>query len=208
MSEHPAVAVITRQRVVAVIRGGSAPEAVALGRALLRAGLRALEVSLTTPDAMAAIEQLAAELPAGGCLGAGTVLGTQDVRAVAAAGASFVVAPNTEPAVIDEAASKGLATIPAAATPTEMTTAHRHGADLIKLFPASLWTPAALRDVRVALPHLRLVPTGGITVAAAPDWIRAGGIAVGLGSALTRGDQDELTARGAALLADLAAAAS
>lgn len=207
MSEHPAAAAIRRQRVVAVIRATDATDAVATGRALLRAGLHALEVSLTTPDAVNAIEQLADELPAGACLGAGTVLTTRDVHSVAAAGASFVVAPNSDAEVMEEAARRGLATVPAAATPTEMTFSLRHGADLVKLFPASLWTPAALRDVLAALPHLDLIPTGGIAVAAAPEWIRAGAVAVGLGSALTRGGQDEITERGAALLASLADAA-
>jgi 2-dehydro-3-deoxyphosphogluconate aldolase/(4S)-4-hydroxy-2-oxoglutarate aldolase len=195
------------QRLVAVIRTAHRAKAVEAGRALFDAGLRAVEISLTTDGALDALAELAHRLPVRGALGAGTVLDTEAVRTVAAVGATFVVAPNMCAPVIHEAHRHGMAAIPAASTPTEMISAHQHAADLIKLFPASLWTPAALRDVRAALPHLQFVPTGGVTVETAPEWIRAGSAAVGMGSALTTGNADMIARRTASLLANLAEAA-
>jgi 2-dehydro-3-deoxyphosphogluconate aldolase/(4S)-4-hydroxy-2-oxoglutarate aldolase len=93
--------------------------------------------------------------------------------------------------------------VPAAATPTEACAALAGGADLLKLFPASLWSPSAVGDVLAALPHLPLVPTGGVTAEQAPQWIRAGAVAVGIGSALTRGSQSAIRQRMEALLVEL-----
>lgn len=207
MSVHPAVSAIRDQRVVAIIRADSCARAIDTGRALFAAGVRAVEVSLTTPGALDAITALGRERPASAHLGAGTVLSADDAAAAAERGASFLVAPNFDPAVINRAHRDGLAVIPAAATPTEMLQARAAGADLIKLFPASTWTPTAVGDVLAALPDLPLVPTGGVTVRTAPDWIRAGSTAVGLGSALTAGPAESSVQRVGEVLADLAAAA-
>lgn len=200
---HPAVQAIERQRVLAIVRSSSADHAVVAGRALFAAGFQAVEVSLVTPDALRAIEVLAAERPSQAHLGAGTVLDVAMTSAAHAAGATFVVAPNYSPAVLGEAHRRGMAAIPGAGTVTEMVAAHDKGADLVKLFPASAWRPAALTDVLAALPALRTVPTGGISEHQAPEWIRGGAAAVGIGSALTKGSPEEIEARAAGLLADL-----
>ena len=208
MPVHPAASAICAQRVVAIIRSTSRARAVETGKALFAAGVRAVEVSLTTPGALDAVAELSTHRPAGAYLGAGTVLTADDAAAAAEAGASFLVAPNLDPAVIAQGRGDGLAVIPAASTPTEMLSARAFGADLIKLFPASLWTPASLVDVLAALPDLLLVPTGGVTSETAPEWIRAGSVAVGLGSALTAGTAEEIAHRAGEVLPGLARAAA
>lgn len=200
---HPAVVAIESQRVLAIVRSSTTAAAVEAGRALFAAGFLAVEVSLVTPDAVSAIETLAAERPEGAHLGAGTVLDASMASAAYGAGASFLVAPNYVPDVLDEGHRRGMAVIPGAGTVTEMVAAQDRGADLVKIFPASAWTPAALADVRAALPALRTVPTGGVTLASAPQWVRAGATAVGMGSALTRGSAVEIEERATRLLADL-----
>jgi len=205
---HPAVQTMLAQRLIAIIRTSSAALAIAAGRALFAAGLSAVEVALTTPGALDAIGVLAGEWPEGGWVGAGTVLDVAMASDAGAAGAAFLVAPNLNPAVIARGHAGGLAVIPGVLTPTEMIHAHQAGADLIKVFPATAWTPSALKDVLAPLPHLALVPTGGIRIDRAADWINAGAVAVGVGRELTMGDSGEVSRRARRLLATLKAARS
>lgn len=200
---HPAVAAMQSQHVLAIVRSATTMAAVEAGRALFAAGFLAVEVSLVTPDALSAIETLAAERPEGCHLGAGTVLDPSMASAAYAAGATFLVAPNYTPEVLDEGHRRGMAVIPGAGTVTEMVAAQDRGADLVKIFPASAWTPAVLADVRAALPALRTVPTGGVTLETAAQWVRAGATAVGMGSALTRGTAAEIGERATRLLGSL-----
>jgi 2-dehydro-3-deoxyphosphogluconate aldolase/(4S)-4-hydroxy-2-oxoglutarate aldolase len=182
MSRDDVLSLIKRERVVGIVRRAKAPQAYDDARALLNVGLSVVEVSLTTPRAVDIVAKLARDTPA---IGAGTVLDVADVDRVADAGAGFVVAPIVDWEVIAAARRRGLVVIPAAFTPTEMVSAVRAGADLVKVFPASAWTPGAVRDLLAALPDLPLMPTGGIGLADAAEWIRAGAVAVGMGSALT-----------------------
>lgn len=200
---HPAVGAIESQRVLAIVRSASAAAAVEAGRALFAAGFLAVEVSLVTPNAMGVIETLASERPPGTHLGAGTVLDVAMAAAASDAGASFLVAPNYAPEVLDEGHDHGMAVIPGAGSVSEMVAAQNRGADLVKIFPASVWTPGALADVRAALPFLRSVPTGGVTLDSAPLWIRAGATAVGMGGAVTRGTAADIHQRAARLLGAL-----
>ena len=205
---HPAVRTMMTQRLIAIIRTSSPALAIAAGRALFAAGLRAVEVALTTPGALDAIGVLAGERPEGCWVGAGTVLDVAMASDSKAAGAAFLVAPNLNPAVVSHGHADGLAVIPGVLTPTEMVQAHQAGADLIKVFPATAWTPSALKDVRAALPHLPLVPTGGVQIDRAADWINAGAVAVGIGRELTMGDSTEISRRARRLLGTLKAAGS
>lgn len=196
------VAAVVAQRVVAVVRAGDAATARAAATQLLDAGLRAVEISLTTPAALDVIDDL--RVPDGAFLGAGTVL--DEVSAVAAvrAGASFLVTPTLAPDVIAAARRYGVPTVPGVSTPTDALRAMEAGADLVKLFPGSAWSPRALRNVLAALPQLALVPTGGMSVADAPAYLEAGAVAVGLGSSLTSGDAAAVPQRVASLLEELA----
>ncbi len=180
-----AVEVIHEEGFVAILRSQNADDAVEAGTKLLLAGVRALEVSLVTPGALEAISALAASAPVNSVVGVGTALTSRDVEAAVSAGATFVVSPNTSRDVIEATRYHNAVSLPGAATPTEAVQAREWGADLVKIFPATLWSPGALRDMLAALPDLRLVPTGGVTVNSAGDWIMAGAFAVGVGSILS-----------------------
>ena len=149
-------------------------------RAAIRGGLSLLEITLTTPGALKAIETLAKE--EGVVPGAGTVLTPDDARRVADAGGRFALSPVFDPAVVDEAHRLGLLAVPGTSTPSEMLAAHRHGARLVKVFPAAaLGGPAYLRAVRGPLPDIPLVPTNGITADTIAEYVQAGAVAVGVG---------------------------
>jgi 2-dehydro-3-deoxyphosphogluconate aldolase/(4S)-4-hydroxy-2-oxoglutarate aldolase len=154
--------------------------------------------------ALEAVAQLREQLPSGCYLGVGTVTTPDHVRAAAAAGAQFVVSPNTDVRVIEMSVELGLTSIPGSGTASEALQARSAGADLVKLFPASTWTPGAVKDLLTALPDLPLVPTGGIGLSDALNWIRSGAVAVGLGGALLRGEPAESAGRIKDLLAQLA----
>jgi 2-dehydro-3-deoxyphosphogluconate aldolase / (4S)-4-hydroxy-2-oxoglutarate aldolase len=199
-----ATSVIADQRLVAIIRTASWPEAEARALALLGAGVRAVEIALTTPGAFRAVEAVVAAAPPGSVVGVGTVIDTAAAAEAARCGARFVVSPNFDEDVVRTAHRHGLAALPGCATPTEALAALEAGADLVKLFPAVTWTPRSIGAVLEALPQLPLVPTGGVGIDDAPDWIAAGAVAVGMGGGLSRGPLEQLAPRAAELLARLA----
>ena len=174
--------------IIGIVRTSDAAAAVDLTRRIWAAGVDVVEVALTTPGGLRAIETLNAEVEGRRILGAGTVLDAATARLAILAGARLLVTPTLMEDVIEVGQRYGVATVIGCSTPTEMLLATTLGADLVKVFPASLWSPAILRDVLQALPQLDLVPTGGIAPDTAADWIRAGASAVGIGSGLTKGD--------------------
>ncbi|KQR39417.1 hypothetical protein ASF80_08380 [Microbacterium sp. Leaf159] len=179
---------------VAIVRAASTQVAAANVATLIRSGLAAVEVSLVTPGALGVIRDAVSRAPAGTMVGVGTALSVGDVESAVDAGARFVVTPTTDRDVIRAAVDAGVPVLPGAATPTEAVQALNWGATFVKLFPASLWTPAAMRDVLTALPDLPLVPTGGVDPENAAEWMRAGAVALGIGSALTGSDDPAHTA--------------
>ncbi|GAB3311686.1 bifunctional 4-hydroxy-2-oxoglutarate aldolase/2-dehydro-3-deoxy-phosphogluconate aldolase [Epidermidibacterium keratini] len=188
--------------VVAIVRTTSTDDARAQVATLLDAGLRVVEVSLTTPGAIEVIAEYADTPDA--VIGAGTVLDTTAAQNVIDAGAQIIVSPDFNEDVVRLAADRDIASLPGCLTPTEMMRATRAGATAVKIFPAHIWTPGALSGMLQALPDLRCVPTGGVSPGSAPDWIGAGAVAVGVGAALTRVDDPAAQAR--ALLASIAQA--
>ena len=170
--------------VVAVIRMKDPARLRAVVDALAEGGVRALEVTMTVPNAVNLIRELAPSMPDGFLLGAGTVTDAKTVDAVIDAGARFVVSPVFRPEVIRACHDRDIAVMPGCFTPTEILAAHECGADIIKVFPATALGPQYLKDVRAPLPQVKLMPTGGVTLDNAGDWIRAGAVAVGVGSAL------------------------
>lgn len=194
---------ILEQRLIAIIRTSRPREAERCGDMLIELGLWAIEISLVTPDALGVVRRLVNRAPDSVHIGVGTTLTADDAAAAADAGASFVVSPTLDTETVARSTQLGLCSCPGVATPTEALTAVRAGADLCKLFPASVWSPGSLRDWLTAMPDVRVVPTGGIALSDAPDWIAAGGAAVGLGSALTRGDPADHSARISDLLTRL-----
>jgi len=178
------LAFIGEHRLFGVIRADSMEAALMVARAAHRGGLRLIEVTFTVPEAAQVISILREELP-DSLIGAGTTLVVAQARAAARAGAQFIVAPDTNPEVVRVATESSVLACPGAATPTEITTALRLGADMVKIFPAGLLGGAAyLRALREVLPGARLVPTGGVTAANAAEYLAAGAFAVGMGSTL------------------------
>jgi 2-dehydro-3-deoxyphosphogluconate aldolase / (4S)-4-hydroxy-2-oxoglutarate aldolase len=170
--------------VVAVIRLKDPARLRGVVDALAEGGVRALEVTMTVPGAIDLIRDLAPTLPAGFLIGAGTVIDTATAAAVIDAGATFVVSPVFRPDVLRLCHERGVAMMPGCFSPTEILTAHDCGADIVKVFPATALGPQFIKDVRAPLPQVKLMPTGGVTLDNAGDWIRAGAVAVGVGSAL------------------------
>jgi 2-dehydro-3-deoxyphosphogluconate aldolase/(4S)-4-hydroxy-2-oxoglutarate aldolase len=130
------------------------------------------------------IGALAPTLPSDFLLGAGTVTDAETVARVVDAGARFIVSPVFRPAVVEACHQHGVPALPGCFSPTEILEAWDMGADIVKVFPATALGPGYIRDVLAPLPQVKLMPTGGVTVDNAGDWIRAGAVAVGLGSAL------------------------
>jgi len=188
------------QRVFAILRSDSYEQVTAAADTLLGAGITSLEISMTTPYALDAVSTLRRETGEDSVIGAGTVLDATTARMAVEAGARFLVSPSLDAEVIRTGHRYGVPVFPGVATPTEMVRALELGADALKLFPASGHAPSWLRDVRAALPQAPLLPTGGVTVDSAPEWIAAGAVAVGMGSALTEGDRETVVKRVSELL--------
>ncbi len=191
---------VRADRVVAILRGRGGAGIPDAARTLVDNGVRVVEVALTTPGALGALETLCSAAPQEAAIGAGTVLTAQAARDAVQAGACYLVTPAVLPDVIAAAADLGVPVLAGAFTPTEILSAHRAGAQLVKLFPAATGGPAYLKAVRDPLPHIPLVPTGGIAVDEVPRYLAAGATAVGLGGqligdALDDGDLGELARR-------------
>lgn len=180
----PSVAAVLEQGVIAVLRTNRAEDTAVSARQMLRAGFRAVSVTLRSPGAVEAIAELSDELPRGAFVGAGMVTSLLDAVDAIDAGASFVVTPYYSADIVDLCRGREVAVFPGVATPGEMVTARDAGADLVKIFPANLWSPQALRVVLTALPDLKVLVAGGIRAESAPEWIAAGAVAVELGDAL------------------------
>ncbi len=170
--------------VVAVIRlpdGSVLPE---VASALLDGGIRFLEITLTMSDAVTHIQKTVKSAPDGIVVGAGTVTTAGQAEAVIDAGASFVVSPMLDVDIIETCLRKDIVVAPGCFSPTEIVTANDRGADLVKVFPAGVLGPKYFKALRGPLPHIRLMPTGGVTVDNVGDWIMAGASAVAIGSDL------------------------
>lgn len=175
---------LRRHRVVPVVRHHDAIVATEVAHGCIAGGLGLVEITLTTPGACDLIAELVAGAPAGVLIGAGTVLDARQVADAVAAGARFLVSPSTDPATLDVAAAAGVPFVPGAATPTEIATAARLGAPVVKVFPAGGLGLPFLRSVVAVMPHVPLLPSGGIGVADVPAWLDAGALAVAIGSEL------------------------
>lgn len=164
-------------RAIAILRANDHEIGRGAIAAAVRGGFRVLEVTLSTPGAIEIIADLARD--PGLLIGAGTVLTVEQARAAAQAGARFLVSPVLDVSVVAEATRLGCVMIPGCATPTELWNAHRAGAALQKLFPAPAGGPTWLRSVLAPMPFLRIIPTNGVEVDNAAEWLAAGAFAVG-----------------------------
>jgi 2-dehydro-3-deoxyphosphogluconate aldolase/(4S)-4-hydroxy-2-oxoglutarate aldolase len=168
--------------IVPVIRADSPEHIMAVCEALVAGGITALEITMTTPGALACISEAAQRFAPRAITGAGSVTTAEMCRATIQAGAQFVVTPIMRPEIVPVAKAAGCAVVLGAFTPTEAQLAHETGADLVKIFPAE--SPAFIKAILAPLPHLKIIPTSGVTVQTAPEFLAAGCAALGVGSNL------------------------
>ena len=170
--------------IVAIIRANSANELIDAAAAIHAGGVDVIEVTMTTPNALQVISDVSSAYGDSILVGAGSVLDAETARAVMLAGAEFIVSPVTKADVIEICNRYGKVVIPGAFTPTEILMAWEAGSDYVKVFPSSGVGPTYIKDVKAPLPHIPLVPTGGINAENAAEFISAGSTALGVGSAL------------------------
>jgi len=184
MKKNEQLSLIRESGLVVIMRADEPRGLSEAGRALVEGGVRALEVTITTPNALELIRQLADDLGKKALVGVGSVLDAETARAAILSGAEFLVCPIINPEVIAMANRYGKVVIPGAFTPTEIVAAQTAGADLIKIFPAEVLGPEFIKAVKAPLPQAQLVPTGGITLENISTYIKAGATALGVGGSL------------------------
>ncbi len=187
-SRSEIVAGLTNPGIIAVMRAPSAEKAPALTEALIAGGVTAIEITLTTKNAREAIREVSRRFGDVALIGAGTVLTAESCRAVCDCGAEFVVSPVNKAEIAEAAHAASRPVMLGAYTPTEAQAAHECGSDFIKIFPADGLGPGYIKALLAPLPHLRIVPTGGVDVANVAAFIKAGCVAVGVGSSLIAAD--------------------
>jgi 2-dehydro-3-deoxyphosphogluconate aldolase/(4S)-4-hydroxy-2-oxoglutarate aldolase len=184
MTKDKVLESLLASKAVAIIRMTDAAKLAKAAAALRKGGVTALEVTMTVPGAVEIIRTMARDKEPGVLIGAGTVLDAGTASDVIAAGADFVVSPVMDTDMVRACREAEVLVVPGAFTPTEIVAAWRAGADIVKVFPATSLGPQFFRDLRGPLPHIRLMPTGGVTLENAREFIAAGACCVGIGTAL------------------------
>lgn len=180
---NPVLSQILATKIVAIIRGAEPGSVLSIVKALFDGGVRNVEITLNSHDALATIREVSNEMSDRMLIGAGTVLDAGDARSAIEAGAKFIISPTVDEETIRFTKESGIVSIPGALTPTEILKAFRLGADLVKVFPASMG-PGYIKDIRGPLPHIPLMPTGGVGLDNIAEYQKAGGVAFGIGTAL------------------------
>lgn len=170
--------------IVAIMRAQSSDQLLAAADAVLAGGVNAIEVTMTTPGALRVIEEATSKYGEEVIFGVGSVLDPETARAAILAGAQFVVCPTLKLSTIEMCKRYSVPIVPGAYTPTEVLTAWEAGADMVKIFPASVGGPPYIKAVKAPLPQVKLVPVGGVNLQTTADFIRAGSEVVGVGSSL------------------------
>ncbi len=170
--------------IIAVVRALSTEQVIPLAEALISGGVHAVEVTMTTPNAIDAISNAVRHFGRKALIGVGTVLNADTANKAIAAGADFVVSPIARPEIARAAAAAQRPVMLGAYTPTEAQLVHDSGADFVKLFPADTLGTTYIKAIRAPLPHLKIVPTGGVTVDNIAEFFKAGCVAVGVGSSM------------------------
>jgi len=185
---------LTDAGVVAVLRADSAEEVAEMARRAIKGGIKAIEITMTVPFALRAIEQLSKEYSCDvspeadnfAIIGVGTVLDPETARAAILEGAEYVVAPALNPDTIRLCNRYAVPVMPGTMTIQEIQNALELGADVVKLFPGNLYSPSVIPSIKGPLPQANIMPTGGVSLDNLKDWIKAGAVAVGIGSDLTK----------------------
>lgn len=175
---------IIDQKIIAIIRGFGTEDSLKITKALSDGGIDIIEVTLNSENAYQTLEKISTEMGDKVLLGAGTVLDSESCQAAIYAGARFIISPSLNIETIKTARRYGALCIPGAMTPTEILTAYEEGADFVKVFPANLFGPGYIKDLRGPLSQLKLLPSGGIDLDNIQDYLAAGAMGVGLGGSL------------------------
>jgi len=170
--------------VIAVVRARSSEQLIDVAGALCAGGVDCIEITMTTPNALAVIAKCREVMGGRALIGVGSVLNAEIARTALVAGAEYVVSPIFKVEVIAAAHQADAPCLPGALTPTEVLLATDAGADMVKVFPGGQFGPKYLKDLLAPMPHLKLTPTGGVNLETAADWIAAGAATLGIGSAL------------------------
>ncbi|MGA1993765.1 MAG: bifunctional 4-hydroxy-2-oxoglutarate aldolase/2-dehydro-3-deoxy-phosphogluconate aldolase [Bryobacteraceae bacterium] len=185
MTKDQVLSFIKETGIVPVVRAASADAALGAVAAIYRGGIRAAEITMTVPDALRVLERCAAEFGEKLVVGAGTVLDPETARACILAGAQFLVTPSLRGSTIEMAHRYGKAIIPGALTPTEVLTAWESGADIVKIFPCgNVGGPAYIKALKGPFPQIEMIPTGGVNLKTAGEFLKAGACAVAVGGEL------------------------
>ncbi|RLL43858.1 bifunctional 4-hydroxy-2-oxoglutarate aldolase/2-dehydro-3-deoxy-phosphogluconate aldolase [Oceanobacillus piezotolerans] len=175
---------LKNRKIVAVIRGAHPDQILPIAHALQEGGISTLEITVETPKVCTLIEKVKEEFGNKVIVGAGTVLDPETARAVIMSGAEFIFSPTVNTKTIQMAKRYGVLSIPGALTPTEILTAYENGGDIIKVFPADAMGFSYFKSLQGPLPHIPLMPTGGISVENLQDYLKAGAVAAGIGGSL------------------------
>lgn len=176
--------IIKETKLIAILRNANPDDVLPIVRTLYKAGVRAIEVTMNSPKALESIDLIANEMKGKVVVGAGTVLDAESARLAILSGATFILSPTVNKETIRMTKKYGVVSIPGALTPTEILEAYEYGGDIIKVFPTTTMGLSYIKDLQGPLPHIPLLPTGGVDLNNVADFIKAGAVGVGLGSAL------------------------
>lgn len=176
------LAEILENKIIAIIRGAEPSDMLHMANALYEGGIRLMEITLNSTDALKVIEKLALQIGEKIIIGAGTVLHPDEANRAINAGAKFIISPSTDEKTIQSTKQSGAVSIPGAFTPTEIVCAYKYGGDIIKLFPAT--APQYLKDILAPLSSIPVMPTGGVNLRNIRAYQEAGAVAFGIGSSL------------------------
>ncbi|QQC96868.1 bifunctional 4-hydroxy-2-oxoglutarate aldolase/2-dehydro-3-deoxy-phosphogluconate aldolase [Mammaliicoccus sciuri] len=175
---------IKETKLIAILRNANPNDILPIVETLYKADIRAIEVTMNSPKALESIELISNEMKDKVVVGAGTVLDAESARLAILSGATFILSPTVDKDTIRMSKKYGAVSIPGALTPTEILEAYEYGGDIIKVFPTTSLGPEYIKDLQGPLPHIPLLPTGGVSIDNVTDFIEAGAVGVGLGSAL------------------------
>ncbi len=184
MNRSEIVAIIKKIGAIAVIRMNESKKIIKVIEAIHKGGISGIEITLTTPNAAKVIEELNKTMEEEILIGAGSVLSFSAAAEAITAGAKFIVSPILKSGIISEVHKYDLPVIPGCFSPTEIQEAYEEGADIIKVFPADVLGMPFFKAIKAPMPYLNLMPTGGVTLTNAGEWIKSGACAVGVGGAL------------------------
>lgn len=184
MQKQETLKIFFEEKIVAVVRVTDEEKLTKVINAIYEGGIKIIEITMTVPNAIQQIEKISEKFGDKIVIGVGSVLEKQTAKDAVSAGAKYVVSPVTKKEIIETAKNLGVPVMPGAFTPTEILSAWEMGADVVKVFPADVLGMSFFKSVLAPMPFLKMMPTGGVTLTNAGDWLKAGACAVGVGTAL------------------------